>query len=450
MHGLITDSILSVLIFGAIIMAFIYHTVLYTFSKDKLIIHYLLYLFFTGVFVFHRTGLVRELAGVNVEDYFYNYLNEPIQIIYLAMYFNFILQSIEVYKSKNSFLYRSWIFIMTILIGYAVVFYLLKITFHFQTYVIAFVVIRAFIFVLTSVMLWQCYQLRHITFQRYILIGCTCYFIFGLISFISNINIDENAIIYPPEWLMIGSFIDIVFFSIAMSYRNKKQWESMNLALLNDANEMIEMQKIVLEKQIALENERNRIAADMHDDLGSGLTKITYLSQMAIEDYDLKENLSKINKTSSDLVENMSEIIWAMKEENNTIEDLITYIKVYCVDYLDSNAIALKMSIPEEIDMLIIKGDFRRNIFLVVKEALHNVVKHAKAKNVNITIEINNQLIIKIIDNGIGIIENQTSKNSNGLINMKKRVTSLNGKMEIKNQNGTNIKLEFPIDKLIN
>lgn len=206
-------------------MAFIYHTVLYTFSKDKLIIHYLLYLFFTGVFVFHRTGLVRELAGVNVEDYFYNYLNEPIQIIYLAMYFNFILQSIEVYKSKNSFLYRSWIFIMTILIGYAVVFYLLKITFHFQTYVIAFVVIRAFIFVLTSVMLWQCYQLRHITFQRYILIGCTCYFIFGLISFISNINIDENAIIYPPEWLMIGSFIDIVFFSIAMSYRNKKQWE---------------------------------------------------------------------------------------------------------------------------------------------------------------------------------------------------------------------------------
>ncbi|WP_298136887.1 7TM diverse intracellular signaling domain-containing protein [Flavobacterium sp.] len=309
MHGVTTDSILSILIFGAITMAFIYHTVLYVFSKDKLIIHYLLYLFFTGIFVFHRTGLIREFFGFKVEDYFYNYLNEPIQIIYLAMYFNFILQSIEVYKSKNSFLYRSWIFIMTLLIGYSIVFYLLKITFHFQTYTLAFISIRALIFVLTSIMLWQCYQLRHITFQRYILIGCTCYFIFGLISFVSNINVDENAAIYPPEWLMIGSFIDIVFFSIAMSYRNKKQWESMNLALLNDANEMIEMQKIVLEKQIVLENERNRIAADMHDDLGSGLTKITYLSQMAIDDYDLKENLSKINKTSSDLVENMSEII---------------------------------------------------------------------------------------------------------------------------------------------
>lgn len=449
MHDIVVLSILSLLIFGAIALAFIYHVVLYLFNKDRLLIHYLFYLFFAGVFVFHRTGLLTLIFNENVENYTYKYLNEPIQIIYLTMYFNFILQSIEVSKSKNSFLYRSWIFIMTVLIGYAVVFYFSKIVFHFNHYTIAFVSVRVLIFILTSVMLWQCYKLRHLTFQLFILIGCTFYFIFGVISFISNMNVSENMTIYPPEWLMIGSLIDVIFFSIAMSYRNKIQWKSMNMTLLKDANDLIEMQKIVLEKQTALENERTRIAADMHDDLGSGLTKINYLSQMALANKDNEVNLKKIHKTSSELVENMSEIIWAMKEENNSIEDLITYIKMYAVDFLESNSLEFKISIPETFTSLVVKGETRRTIFLSVKEALHNIVKHAHAKTVKITIELDDDFKIRIEDNGIGFEEHQVKLgHGNGLNNMKKRIKSINGSTEIILNNGTTIIFLIPIKEL--
>jgi signal transduction histidine kinase len=434
-----------ILILGAILLAFIYHVVLYQFNKDRLLIHYLLYIFFAGIFVFHRTYLVGIIFGEAVENYIYKYLNEPIQIIYLVSYFNFILQSIEVSKNKNSFLYRSWVFIMFLLIGYALTFYFSKIIFEFEHYPIAFFGIRVFIFFLTSVMLWQCFKLRHITFQLFILMGSSCYFIFGILSFISNLYLSNNMLIYPPEWLMIGSFVDIVFFSIAMSYRNKLQWENMNLTLLKDANDLIKMQKIVLEKQTALENERTRIAADMHDDLGSGLTKINYLSQMALLKNSNEEHLIKIHKTSSDLVGNMSEIIWAMKEDNNTIEDLVTYIKMYAVDYLDTNNLDYKITIPEIFDFTVIKGEKRRAIFLSVKEALHNIVKHAQATKVIFKIAFEYGLEIIIHDNGIGFDYEEIKNNHiNGLINIKTRINSINGTTIIERNNGTSITLKIP------
>jgi signal transduction histidine kinase len=448
MHGLTFESVLSVLLLGAISLAFIYHIVLYFFNKDKLLIHYLLYLFFTGLFVFQRTGFIFHLFGSKVDLFCYDYLNEPLQIGYLAMYFNFIIQSIEITKTKNSFLYRSWVVIMTILIGYCVTFFLSKIIFQFENYSIAFTSIRVFIFILTFIMLWQCFKLRHITFQLFILIGSALYFIFGIISFISNLQVTNDMLIYPPEWLMIGSFVDIVLFSIAMSYRNKKQWESMNLILLNDANEIIEMQKKLLEKQTALENERNRIALDMHDDLGSGLTKINYLSQMAMLQVNIDENLKKINQTSSDLVSNMSEIIWAMKEENNSIEDLTSFIKTYAVDYLESNSIEVMVSITENNLFNRINGNYRRSLFLVVKEALHNIVKHAKAKRVELKISSDENLEISIADDGIGFDNHSISSLSNGLKNMKSRVESLHGNFEVIIQNGTKIVFSVPLKEL--
>jgi signal transduction histidine kinase len=256
-------------------------------------------------------------------------------------------------------------------------------------------------------------------------------------------------ILYPPEWLMIGSFIDILFFSIAMSYRNKKQWEKMNAALLNEANEIIEIQKIVLEKQNTLENERNRIARDMHDDLGSGLTKINYLSHLAINNIDVTENLSKINKASSQLVESMSEIIWAIKEENNTIDDLVSFIKLYALEYLDNNKITSTFTIVIERNEIEINGDCRRSIYLIVKEALHNVVKHAQATNVTIAVKIVDQIEITIEDNGVGYNQNMKKYGTgNGIKNMRKRIEIFKGQIEIESKKGTKVIFSLPLNQL--
>jgi signal transduction histidine kinase len=441
-------SVLTITILGAILLAFIYHIVLYFFSKDKLIIHYLFYIFFAGLLALNISGLYGYWFSEKVDLYNSNYFNEATQITFLAFYFNFILQSVEVEKIKSTFLYYSWLSIMIILISYSIINIISSYMLGDFNNSVGFIGIRLFIFILTAFMLYRCYKLRNITFQRYILYGCSIYFIIGLISFITNMHRTPDMLINPPEWLVIGCFIDIIFFSIAISYRNKMQWENLNLALLNDANELIKLQNLVLEKQTALENERARIAADMHDDLGSGLTTITYLSQMAKGDLT-SENLEKIKKTSTSLIENMSEIIWAMKEENNTLDDLISHIKLYAVEYLENNSIILLTKISDINDSVTVNGETRRFIFLCVKEALHNIVKHSQATTVKIDIEITNNLIISIQDNGIGFENtNQKTNSGNGLKNMKKRIEKINGSLYSVSDSGTLIVFTISLKNL--
>ncbi|MFN5773315.1 MAG: 7TM diverse intracellular signaling domain-containing protein [Flavobacterium sp.] len=181
MHGLIFQSVISVLLLGVILLAFVYHIVLYYYNRDRLFLHYLVYLTFTGLFVFQRSGFLFYWLEPEIELKLYDFLNEPIQILYLATYFNFILQSLDITKSTHHFLYWSKTFIRIILLGYALGFILIKTFFPFEDYALAFTLIRIFIFLLTFIMLWECFKLRHITFQLFILIGSACYFVFGIV-----------------------------------------------------------------------------------------------------------------------------------------------------------------------------------------------------------------------------------------------------------------------------
>ncbi|MEQ1553254.1 MAG: histidine kinase [Ferruginibacter sp.] len=450
MHNINIKSVLSVFILGAISLAFIYHVVMYMYSKDKLIIHYLLYIFFSAVFAFSMTGFIAAYFTEAAENKFINIFYEAIQILYLAFYFNFILQSIEIENRKTPFLYRSWVAIMAVLIGYSIIFTIAKIIFNFKDYTIPFIGIRIFIFILTSIMLYKSYHLRTLTFQFYILLGCSVYFIFGITSFITNLYDGTDMFIYPPEWLIIGSFIDIVFFSIAINYRNKKQWQTLNHTLLQDANEMIAMQKIILEKQLALENERNRISQDMHDDLGSGLTKIAILSEVVKKQFEnpekAKPQLEKIADTSRELVDSLQDIIWILNTKNDTVESLSAYLREYGLKYFEPLNIKINFDYPNLFSITTLTEEQRRNTYLTIKEIFNNIAKHAQCNTVYVNMcEQENEIIIQINDNGIGFDINHTRQFANGLKNMKTRIEIVGGKFIIQSKinEGTQIIIIF-------
>ncbi len=209
----------------------------------------------------------------------------------------------------------------------------------------------------------------------------------------------------------------------------------------------LERKEAVISQQRVLVNERNRIAADMHDDLGSGLTKIAYLSRMAIASTENKASLLNIQNTSAQLVENIGEIVWTLKEENNTLEDLATYIKAHTTEYCIVNNLSYYFQMPEAFAPQVIKGEIRRNIYLSVKEALHNIVKHAEAKNVSINIRITNNLEICIHDDGSGINMEKKQRlfSGNGLKNIKKRMEAIGGMIEIENNEGTTLRFRIPL-----
>ncbi|MEO7174259.1 MAG: triple tyrosine motif-containing protein, partial [Saprospiraceae bacterium] len=212
----------------------------------------------------------------------------------------------------------------------------------------------------------------------------------------------------------------------------------------------LERQKLVFEKQQAITDERSRIAADMHDDLGSGLSMITLMSDIAsvkAKDPDQAEAIKQIGVTSNELIDKMGEIIWTLNSRNDTIESLFRYIRQFASKLFDVTDIEWTMNIQDHMPEMTCPGKLRRNIFLTSKEALHNIVKHSKASNANIQASIHeNVLIISITDNGKGIESHKINQFGNGMTNMRKRIEDIGGQFSMISEQGTEILIRVPID----
>ena len=214
-------------------------------------------------------------------------------------------------------------------------------------------------------------------------------------------------------------------------------------------NNKLRNQRLAFEKQQAIERERTRIATDMHDDLGAGLSRIKFLSETIgikkQKEQPIDEEVSSIRNYSHEMIDKMGEIVWALNEKNDTLNDLLSYTRSYCMEYLTQNGIHCKTEMPNNSPSVFVSGEFRRNVFLTMKEALHNVVKHSQASEVSLAINVNHQLSIQLRDNGIGFNRSNIRSFSNGLTNMESRMREIGGKLVIENKNGTLINLSVPL-----
>ena len=206
--------------------------------------------------------------------------------------------------------------------------------------------------------------------------------------------------------------------------------------------------RAVFEKEQAIEKERSRIATDMHDDLGAGLSTIRFLSEKVKRNNAsplTKEDLDKIQYTSNELIDKMNEIIWSMNEKNNSLEDLVFFLRSYAMEYCENNDLFCTISLPEEVPGVVVSGEIRRNVFLTVKESLHNIVKHAQAEKVYLTIEVTGNLCIVIKDNGKGLDKHRATSGGNGLKNMHKRMESVGGSLHLSGEGGTSTTIQVPL-----
>ena len=211
----------------------------------------------------------------------------------------------------------------------------------------------------------------------------------------------------------------------------------------------LEKQKMVLEKQQAIEKERTRIATDMHDDLGAGLSRIKFLSQSILnkemKSEVLRNELQKITFFSDEMSEKMGEIVWALNQKNDTLADLIAYTRSYAVEYLGNHGIECDAATPSNLPDTFITGEMRRNIFLSVKECLHNIVKHACATKVRFSVQLDSVMEIVIHDNGKGIDWNNQRAFSNGIENVNRRMKEIHGAVDYANEKGAKVSLTIPL-----
>jgi signal transduction histidine kinase/ligand-binding sensor domain-containing protein len=207
----------------------------------------------------------------------------------------------------------------------------------------------------------------------------------------------------------------------------------------------------VLEQQAALQRERARIAKDIHDDLGADLTQIAYLGELAHQDRGepnlAGERIEKISATARQAVKSLDEIVWAVNPRNDTLARLLDYAGQYAVDYLRLSGIRCRLEVPAEIPARELSAELRHNLYLVVKEALHNIFKHAGATEVWLRAAVDGQALeLCIEDNGHGFTSAPDDALADGLRNMNQRMTDIGGGLRVESRpgGGTKIVLRLP------
>jgi ligand-binding sensor domain-containing protein len=180
--------------------------------------------------------------------------------------------------------------------------------------------------------------------------------------------------ITPPYWQTWWFRILILVFLLGFSILVVRSYYVFKLTT----------QRRMLEKKQAIEKERTRIATDMHDDLGAGLSRIKFLSETIgikkQQQHPIDEEVISIRRYAHEMIGKMGEIVWALNEKNDSLSDLVSYTRSYAVEYLTENGIQNKIDLVPMNKGIMVNGEFRRNVFLSVKEVLHNVIKHARAE----------------------------------------------------------------------
>jgi signal transduction histidine kinase len=213
---------------------------------------------------------------------------------------------------------------------------------------------------------------------------------------------------------------------------------------------------IRLKQQRALEQERLRIAHDIHDDLGARVTQISLLSAMAQDNPTLPEkarlDFDKISQMSRELISALYETVWAVNPENDNLEALGNYLCQMVNKLCERTQLRCRfhvVALPQEVQ---VSSQTRHNISMAVKEAVHNIIKHAKATEINIRMSFSeNYLEVSVQDDGVGFNPAPADKSrGNGLTNMQQRLAGIGGRCTMVSRpgQGTTVQLRLAIKRL--
>jgi signal transduction histidine kinase len=206
-----------------------------------------------------------------------------------------------------------------------------------------------------------------------------------------------------------------------------------------------------LEQQHALANERARIARDIHDELGSSLTQIGIQSKLAQigTPEATRQHVDNIAGIAQRTAVMFDEIVWAVNPRNDTLASFLEYLGDHAHNFLRGAGIRCELEFPNDVPMLALEAATRHHAFMAIKEALNNVVKHARASEVRLAAKLDGgKLLVKITDNGCGFELGRETVGADGLRNMKNRMAELGGDCRIESRlgEGTCTSFELPID----
>ncbi|HEX9045889.1 MAG TPA: ATP-binding protein [Verrucomicrobiae bacterium] len=258
----------------------------------------------------------------------------------------------------------------------------------------------------------------------------------------------------PPWWtlkrmLALAGILAVLLLAVLI-WNKELQWKVQERSRQLEA-EIRQRQQAELRQ--AAEAERARIARDLHDELGAGLTEVSLLASTGLRKSNGAEQdggrLQVIAEKARALVSGLDVIVWAIDPKRNSLQSFADYLGRYVSELFASSDIRCRFKIPVECDLVTLTETERHSLFLAVKEALNNVIRHASATEVELQIaQFSDHLEIVIADNGRGF-DGNPSQDGNGLGNLYERLAALNGRCQIDSQpgKGTSVKFIIPVPR---
>lgn len=235
-----------------------------------------------------------------------------------------------------------------------------------------------------------------------------------------------------------------------------QRWWFVTLALATLGSLAYALHRYRVARLVELERVRTRIAADLHDDIGSGLSRIAILSEVARQqagrDYSpVMEPLSSIATASRDLVDSMGDIVWAVNPQHDQIRDLAQRMRRFASDLFTARNIEFHFHAPSEEQYLKIGADVRRQVYLIFKEAVNNVVRHSGCTLAEIELRVESgRLVLTVRDDGRGF-EASRAGDGNGLVSMRARARSMGGELHVETDDsrGTTVTLRVSLQATV-
>ncbi|MBL0340301.1 MAG: sensor histidine kinase [Bacteroidetes bacterium] len=424
------------------------------YHKKREYLEYFFYLFCIAIYFFVRLDLNSNsnlLSTININ--LAPLLNEVMLILPYTFYLRFsrYFLSMEsrfpaINKQIKKVEWINTIFILPLLI------------FHFLGW--SDIVITAsviFVFTLFIYTLWliRFFYLRRNPVILFLLAGSLCAATGHALAMSFNLfpYLDELFHLPPFYSTIAGLIFEIFFFNTGLGYKAMYEQEQKLKAQVIINQQLDANQKI----QNKLHGMRDKIANDLHDDVGSTLSSIGLYSDVALKSLEeensqvnVKSILQKISDSAQRTMQSMNEIVWAIHTKNDHGEGLLLRIKNTAAERLSHTGIRFSMNTIGAMDTIQFSMEARRNITLLFKEAINNAAKYSQAENIQCDVIMKDgNLLIHINDDGIGF-ENNVADKGNGMNSMLARVNALNGTFSIHTSpgNGTKITMEFLIEEI--
>lgn len=417
----------------ALFMA-IFFFIQYSILRKKEYLYYGLYLLL--ITVYYLLAIPEFFFDIALDDKEaiarFDLFKRPVQFFISVFYSLFVVYYLGL-KHRSRPLYRIFIFLM---IFYALLSLgclignILKLSYDPVYYLIGLMLFPLQMYVVTALFKYKVLYSRFIIWGSIILLIGSCITLIISLSLGKNPNgFFNNATAYIP--VMLAIMIDIFLYTVALQYKIANNEKS----LINAA----------YTRQQAVMLERERIIADLHDDVGGGLSSIRMMSDLMgqqtspMSGNDHVKFSQKISSTAKEIAQRMNTIIWSLNTENDSLQSFAEYVRQFGVSFFEGSQIEFQYNLSENLPLTTeLSGVLRKNLFLIVKESLHNIYKHSQATRATLQMEMKDGLFcVEVSDDGTGIQNNNSF--GNGRKNMQKRVDEIGGTLQVESASGTRI-----------